>query len=117
MSSAVLVLADEESVRHFAEQVLRRSGFAVESVRDSIAAAERLAKARFDAIVIDSDDAFNVLRYLENADAKLLPRTVLATKRPRDAASREAREICRVIVKPFDARQLLDAVAECLSPA
>ena len=117
MSSIVLVVADEETVLHFVEQVLRRGGFNVESVCDSVTAADRIAKSRYDAIFLDSADAMTFLRYLQSADASLLSRTVLATSRPRDAARREVREICRVITKPFDARRLLDAVSECLSAA
>jgi DNA-binding NtrC family response regulator len=114
LPSAVLVVADDESVLHFVEQVLRRGGFDVETVCDSFAAAERIAKSHYDAIFLDLADALTVLRYLEGVDGSLLRRTVLATSRPRDAASRELRDICRVIVKPFDARRLLDAVSECL---
>ena len=117
MSFAVLVVADDEIARHFIERVLQQNELHVESVGTAIAAAERLAKSRFDAIILDSDDAFVVLRYLHAADASLIPRTVVATSRPRDAANAELRDVCRVILKPFDARRLLEAIAECLSIA
>lgn len=111
----VLVVADDEAVRHFIERVLRQSDFEVESVGTAMAAAERLAKARYDAVVLDSADAFVVVRYLQSADASLIAKTVVATSRPRDAANAAYRDVCRVIVKPFDARRLLEAVSECLA--
>lgn len=117
MSFAVLVVADDEIARHFIERVLQQNELEVESVGTAIAAAERLAKARFDAIILDSDDAFALLRYLQTADASLIPRTVVATTRPRDAATAELRDVCRVMLKPFDARRLLEAISECLSVA
>lgn len=115
--SAVLVVADDEEVRHFIEQVLLRNGFAVESVSDAVAAANRLARSRYDALVLDSIDASAVLHYLESSARSLIAKTVVATTRPRDAASAALRDIGRVIVKPFDARGLLEAVAECVAAA
>ncbi len=117
MSHAVLVVSDDEAARGFMEQVLRRGGFNVNTAVDAAAAADRLGLCRYDAIVLDSNDAYAVLHYLESFDATLIGRTAVVTDRPRDAAKIELRDICRVLVKPFDARRLLDAVAECIAAA
>ena len=117
--SAVLVVDDDESIRHFIEQILIRSGFDVVSANDGISAIEKIAAADFDAIVLDLMmprlDGFGVLRYLHDSNARMVPRTVVATASPRDAANRELRDICRILVKPFDAGRLIDAIHECLA--
>ena len=114
----MLIVDDDENVRQFVEQVLSRSGFDVETAPDGVAAIEKIAGAEFDAIVLDLKmpklDGFGVLRYLQNENTRLVPRTVVATAHPRDAANLELRDICRVLVKPFDAGRLIDAVQECL---
>lgn len=114
----VLVVEDDETIRQFTRQVLLRNGFLVEVAVDGIAAVEKLAHVRYDAIVLDlmmpRMDGFGVLRFLQSIDASLLLKTVVATAYPRDAAKKELSGICRVIVKPFDAGRLLDAVQECV---
>jgi CheY-like chemotaxis protein len=117
--SAVLVVDDDESIREFIKQVLIRSGFEVVSANDGIAAIEKIAAGAFDAIILDLKmprlDGFGVLRYLHDSNARMVPRTVVATASPRDAANRELRDICRILVKPFDAGRLIEAIRECLS--
>lgn len=121
MTHSVLVVEDDDVVRQFMEQVLEKSGYEIHSVVDGVEAVQRLALNRYDAVVLDvimpRMDGFGVLRYLETSHPSVLPTVLIATGNPRDAAKLELREICRVLVKPFDAARLLDAVRECVTVA
>ena len=121
MHRPVLVVEDEEIIRTYVTGVLQRDGYRVETAVDGVAAVEKLATNRYDAVVLDLMmprlDGFGVLRFIEANDASILSKVVVATAYPRDAAKLELREICRVVMKPLDPARLLDAVREALGPA
>ena len=118
MQLPVLVVEDEEVIRRYVTDVLQRQGYNVETAVDGVAAVEKLATKRYDAVVLDlmmpRMDGFGVLRFIEANDASTLPKVVVATSYPRDAAKLELRDICRVVMKPLDPARLLDAVRECV---
>lgn len=118
MMGRVLVVDDEESIRTLIDRVLSRQGFKVETAADGQRAIEKIAQGEFDAIVLDlmmpRVDGFSVLRHLIATNPELVSKTVVATAFPRDATNAQLDEVCRVIVKPFDTSELIDAVRECV---
>jgi DNA-binding response OmpR family regulator len=118
MPRPVLVVEDEESIRRYLTDVLQKQGYNVDTATDGVAAVEKLATKRYDAVILDLImprlDGFGVLRFIEANDASILSKVVVATAYPRDAAKAELREICRVVMKPLDPARLLDAVRECV---
>jgi DNA-binding response OmpR family regulator len=118
MSRPVLVVEDEESIRRYVTDVLQKQGYNVETATDGVAAVEKLATRKYDAVVLDLImprlDGFGVLRFIQANDASILPKVVVATAYPRDAAKLELREIGRVVMKPLDPARLLEAVRECI---
>ena len=121
MQRPVLVVEDEESIRRYVTDVLQKQGYNVDTATDGVAAVEKLATKRYDAVVLDLImprlDGFGVLRFIEANDASVLHKVVVATAYPRDAAKAELRAICRVVMKPLDPGRLLDAVRECVESA
>jgi CheY-like chemotaxis protein len=121
MSGRVLVVDDEESIRVLMQRLLSRHGFLVETASDGSAALDMLAKENYDALVLDlmmpRVDGFTVLRQLIATNPDLVSRTVVATAYPRDVTKRQLDEVCRVIIKPFDTVQLVEAVQECVENA
>lgn len=118
MMGRVLVVDDEESIRTLIDRVLSRQGFKVETAADGQRAIEKIAQGQFDAIVLDlmmpRVDGFSVLRHLIATNPELVAKTVVATAFPRDATNAQLDEVCRVIIKPFDTGELIDAVRECV---
>ena len=80
-----------------------------------------LSKDGYDALVLDlmmpHVDGFTVIRQLIQTNPQLLSRTVVATAYPKDVAKRQLDEVCKVLIKPFDTAELIEAVRECVSNA
>ncbi len=118
MPGRVLVVDDEESIRRLIERLLSRHGFSVVTASDGQRAIDTLAGERFDALVLDlmmpRVDGFGVLRHLVSTQPELVPKTIVATAFPKDATRAQLDEVCRVIIKPFDTSELIEAVRECV---
>ena len=119
MTARILVAEDDAPVRVLMHQMLTRSGFLVETAVDGEDAIEKLSRERYDGLVLDlmmpRTDGFGVLQHLVNSNPNMIAKTVVTTAYPRDAAKAQLTEVCRVIIKPFDATQLVDAVRECVA--
>ena len=117
MPGRVLVVDDDESIRILIQRLLSKHGFNVETASDGGAALDMLSKEDYDALVLDlmmpRVDGFTVLRQLIATRPDLLAKTVVATAYPKDVAKRQLNEVCRVIIKPFDTGELVDAVRRC----
>ena len=118
MPGRVLVVDDDESIRLLIQRLLARSGFAVETASDGGVALDMLSKDGYDALVLDlmmpHVDGFTVLRQLIQTNPQLVSKTVVATAYPRDVGRRQLNEVCRVLIKPFDTAELVEAVRECV---
>jgi DNA-binding response OmpR family regulator len=117
MPGRVLVVDDDESIRVLIQRLLSKHGFFVETASDGGAALDMISKDGYDALVLDlmmpRVDGFTVLRQLIATKPELVAKTVVATAYPKDVASRQLNEVCRVIIKPFDTGELVDAVSAC----
>jgi CheY-like chemotaxis protein len=118
MPGRVLVVDDEESIRLLIKRLLSRHGFFVETASDGAAALDMLSKEDYDALVLDlmmpRVDGFTVLRQLIQSNPEIVSKTVVATAYPKDVTRRQLNEVCRVIIKPFDTAELVEAVQECV---
>ena len=117
MPGRVLVVDDDESIRILIQRLLSKHGFNVQTASDGGAALDMLSKEDYDALVLDlmmpRVDGFTVLRQLIATNPELVAKTVVATAYPKDVAKRQLNEVCRVIIKPFDTAELVDAVRAC----
>ena len=117
MPGRVLVVDDDESIRILIQRLLSKHGFNVETASDGGAALDMLSKEDYDALVLDlmmpRVDGFTVLRQLIATNPEIVAKTVVATAYPKDVAKRQLNEVCRVIIKPFDTTELVDAVRAC----
>ena len=118
MPGRVLVVDDDESIRLLIQRLLGKHGFAVETASDGGAALDMISKDGYDALVLDlmmpRVDGFTVLRQLISEKPELVAKTIVATAYPKDVAKRQLDEVCRVIIKPFDTAEIVDAVRECV---
>jgi len=118
MPGRVLVVDDEESIRLLIKRLLSRHGFLVETASDGAVALDMLSSEAYDALVLDlmmpRVDGFAVLRQLIQSNPDLVAKTVVATAYPKDVTRRQLNEVCRVIIKPFDTEELVEAVQHCV---
>ena len=117
MPGRVLVVDDDESIRTLIQRLLNKHGFMVEVASDGAAALEKISKENYDALVLDlmmpRIDGFGVIKEMIASKPNLVPKTVVATAYPKEVTNQKLDEVCRVIIKPFDTKELVDAVREC----
>ena len=116
----VLVVDDDDAIRIMVERILRREQFHVESARDGFEAIEKLSRNDYSTILLDlmmpRVDGLQVLRFLESQRNAPKPWVIVMTANTHIAAEAEgAKPLFRVLSKPFDIRQLVSHVRECVS--
>lgn len=117
MERRVLVVEDEDNIRSMMRTFLTRHGFAVETAVDGQEGIEQLGDANFDVLVLDlmmpRVSGLGVLQYLDRAHPDMINRTVIATAYTGVLPADELKRVCRVIRKPFELEELLDAIESC----
>jgi CheY-like chemotaxis protein len=118
-SKKVLVVDDDDAIRTMVERVLRREKFHVESARDGHEAIEKLSQNDYGTIVLDlmmpRVDGLGVLRFLEKARPESARSVIVMTANIQGAEeASQTKPIFRVVSKPFDIRQLVRHVQECV---
>ena len=115
----VLVIEDEENIRLMIRRFLLQQGFEVETAIDGQDAIDHLSDDGYDAVVLDlmmpRVSGIGVLHYLDGADPSMIARTVIATAYPGAVANSDLKRVCRVIRKPFELTDLLEAVQACVA--
>jgi two-component system alkaline phosphatase synthesis response regulator PhoP len=117
----VLVVDDDPAVVKLVRMNLEDDGYEVVTASDGSEALDAVSRDKPDAVVCDLmmpvTDGFTVLRTLRmQPDTKKIPFVVLTAKTlPDDIRKAVEMGADRYITKPFDPRELLDALAELLS--
>jgi len=116
----VLVVDDDDAIRTMVERVLRREQFQVECARDGHEAIEKLSKNDYGTIVLDlmmpRVDGLGVLRFLETARPETARSVIVMTANLQGAEeAAQTKPIFRVVSKPFDIRQLVKHVQDCVA--
>ena len=119
--SRVLVVDDDKSIRTLITTVLTRKGFSVEAAQNGDEAIKVSADREFDAIVLDlmmpKVDGFEVIEHLERTAPDRLRRNVIVLTAVANKELRKVdeKQVFRIIRKPFDLDELLEAVTECVN--
>ena len=99
--------------------VVRRGGFEAETVANGIDAIAILAREHFSVIVLDlllpRGSGYDVLEWLQNGYASVLPRVIILSATSPSIVRKHAvaRSVFRIMQKPFDIEELLEAVRAC----
>ena len=113
----ILLVDDDDSIRMMVKKILEREHFTVVTARDGQEAIEALAASDFDAVLLDlmmpRIDGFGVIDHLRNHAPDTLPKVIVMTAFTSAAKERLA-PACRLIGKPFDIGELIDAVRGCI---
>lgn len=118
----ILVVDDDDAIRTMVERVLRREKYDVESARDGFEAIEKLARNDYGTVLLDlmmpRVDGHGVLQFLETRQADPCPRVIVMSANLQGALlTTAAQSVVRILPKPFDIRDLITHVRECLEPA
>ena len=119
MSPRILVVDDDDAIRAMVERILRREKFEVETARDGFEAIEKLARQDYATVLLDlmmpRVDGNGVLQFLENKPCEQKPKVIIMTANLNTAAeSPHVHKVERVLPKPFDIRQLVAHVRQCV---
>ncbi|MGD8451060.1 MAG: response regulator [Phycisphaerae bacterium] len=115
----IVVVDDEPAYRAQLERLLRRAGHDVQAVESAEAALRAARECSPDVVVADwmlknELTGLDVIKQLQAEQPGLA--TIIVTGYPAEGLQAEVRELtgATVLDKPFEARQLLDAVDEAL---
>ena len=113
-----LVVDDDEPIRTMLAKIVERERFQVDTARDGAEAIEKLDADGYSLVLLDlmmpKIDGYEVLRYMREHHADLLPCTIIASAVPESEILRKADLHVRAIhAKPFDMQQLLADVRAC----
>lgn len=116
----VLIVDDDDAIRMMVERVLKREHYEVESARDGFEAIEKLSRKDFTTVLLDlmmpRVDGHGVLRFLE--ERPKAPAVIVMTANLQGAQeTASAPPVFRVLSKPFDIRQLVSHVNDCVATA
>src|SRR5688500_9955126 len=115
----VLVLDDDTSLQKLVATLLRRAGHSVDIVSSGSQALEKIAKNRYDALLLDvmtpTDGGFTVIRHLRDANPSLLKRVVLLTASPDSVLRGVEKDIFAIVHKPFEAQNLVETIARTIA--
>jgi DNA-binding response OmpR family regulator len=110
----VLLLDDDPSMQRLVARILRNEGFRVDVFLAGNQAIAALGKQRYDVILLDlmmpHEGGMTVIRHLRKNDPPMLKRSILLTASPSSLIEALSGEVATVVQKPFEPRQLIDAV-------
>ncbi len=118
----ILVIDDDAMLREFLNKCLTKAGYQVTTARDGAEGIRSLKKARFDLVICDvfmpEADGLEVLQQTRKLEAKPTPILMVSGGSPNmtDDFLRIAGVMgaTSTLPKPFNSRDLLNAVAELL---
>jgi CheY-like chemotaxis protein len=113
-----LVVDDDVAIRVLVTHILQRRDFEVESARDGIEAIEKLATGSYDVILLDlmmpRVDGIGVMKFLAEYHPEQLLTVIVMTAFGGTEAGRLAPSPAHFIEKPFDVRQLVAEINDCV---
>ena len=115
----VLVVEDDPAIRRLVTMVLQRHKFRVEIAVDGLEAVLKLGVCDYDVIILDlmmpNLDGFTFLRtFAENEPERLRKVIVTSAASPAVIRERMMGGPFRLLPKPFDIHELVDAVRACI---
>ena len=118
--ASLLIVDDEEGIRHGLENLFRREGFTVHSVADFQTAVAAAAKYPVDAAVVDirlrdGKTGIDLLRELKRLEPDIIVIVITGFGSIDTAVTSMKGGAADYFLKPIDNAKLLDAVRRCLA--
>ena len=110
----VLLLDDDPSMQRLVARILGNEGFRVDVFLTGSEAIAALKRERYDVLLLDlmmpHEGGMTVIRHLRTNEPQTLKRSILLTASPDSLIDALSGEVETVVQKPFDPRQLIEAV-------
>ena len=118
---SILVIDDDLAIRVLLQAVLKRMSFAIELAEDGQVGLEKLARDRFDLVLLDlmmpKVNGYEFLQEIKTLPENRQPDHIIvftaAGKRGLDRIPEGA--VCSTILKPFDLERFVEMIDDCLS--
>jgi DNA-binding response OmpR family regulator len=115
----LLLLDDDPAMQRLIATILRRNGYHVEVVSSGSQAIEKMARVKYDALLLDlmtpTEGGMTVVRHLKKTAPAMLQRVVLVTGSPEAVLKTVAPDVAAVVQKPFDTAELIATVERVTS--
>ena len=117
-----LVVDDDDPIRAMLKNVVQRQDLDVDTARDGVEAIARIDEDGYSVILLDlmmpKIDGFGVLEHMEAHHPEKLRCTIIASAVPENEFLKKFRiPVYRIHAKPFDMRQLIEDIRECVGAA
>jgi len=110
----VLLLDDDPSMQRLVARILGNEGFRVDVFLTGSEAIAALQKVTYDVLLLDlmmpHEGGMTVIRHLRGKNPQILKRSILLTASPDSLIGALSGEVSTVVQKPFEPKQLIDAV-------
>jgi len=110
----VLLLEDDPSMQRLVAKILGREGFRVDVFLTGRQAIAAVKDAAYDVLLLDlmmpHEGGMTVIRHFRANDPAMLKRSILFTASPDSLIDALSGEVPTVVQKPFEPKQLIDAV-------
>jgi len=110
----VLLLDDDPSMQRLVARILGNEGFRVDVFLTGSQAIAALEREKYDVLLLDLmmpvEGGMTVIRHLRGKNAAMLKRSILLTASPESLIGALSGEVETVVQKPFEPKQLIDAV-------
>ncbi|HUR82936.1 MAG TPA: response regulator [Thermoanaerobaculia bacterium] len=110
----VLLLDDDHAMQRLIAKLLQRQGYRVDVVSAASPAIEKIGSTDYDALLLDlmtpTEGGMTVIRHLKKVKPAMLSRVLLVTASPDAVLRAVAPDVAGVVQKPFEAKELLEAV-------
>jgi DNA-binding response OmpR family regulator len=110
----VLLLDDDPSMQRLVARILASEGFRVDVFLTGSQAIAALEREKYDVLLLDLmmpvEGGMTVIRHLRGKNASMLKRSILLTASPESLIGALSGEVETVVQKPFEPKQLIDAV-------
>lgn len=111
----ILLLDDDPAIRRLVSTLLKREGYRVDTADSGSKAIDAIEKNAYMALLLDlmmpTEGGMTVIQHLRRKHPELLQRVVLLTATPDAIVKSMANDVFAVVKKPFQPKDLVDAVA------
>ena len=112
----ILVADDDQSIRQLVCTILKREHYTADCVGDGVEAIEHLEKHDYAVVLLDlmmpHEGGITVIRHLQAKNPTSLARVLVLTASAESAIGPIRDAVAGVIQKPFEKRDLIDAVRQ-----
>lgn len=116
-----MIVDDDDAIRRLVAVVLRRQRYQSEEASNGKVAIEKLTSRSYDAVFLDLMmpvcDGHEVLAFLQQQQIRRKCVVVMTAAGMRGTRDLDSTLVLRILHKPFDLADVVDAAAACLAAA